>query len=238
MHKDWSSAIIMPVALLMGAMLAGGGLGAGCWSEPQEAENLGPQINGFIVDGERTDAILLREGDQITVTVVAWDPNGDEFGPELISWECDQGTVEGQGSSVRIVAPDDIVWKSPPQQLTIQCTVTVSDGLNPEVSKDLTVEILPPCPADNVPPEITGVYSDPEGITLGESARVWVEATDLEGSDLSFEWTPPFGSIEGSGDEVEWVTDEVCCTDWYDVEVVVSDGCDTSWSFVSVHVDV
>jgi hypothetical protein len=40
------------------------------------------------------------------------------------------------------------------------------------------------------------------------------------------------------GDGTSPLTDEVCCTDWYDVEVVVSDGCDTSWSFVSVHVDV
>lgn len=237
MKTGTTSSPVSALGLAVAALVAFGPT-SGCWSDPESAENLSPRINGFIVDGERTESILLREGDQITVTVVAWDPNGDEFGPERISWSCDQGTVEGEGSSVRIVAPADIVWESPPQQVLIDCTVGVTDGVNPEVTRSLSVEILPPCPADNEPPVITGVYSDPEGITLGESARVWVEASDPEGSDVSYEWTPPFGSIEGTGDEVQWVTDEVCCTDWYDVEVVVSDGCDTSWSFVSVHVDV
>ncbi len=214
------------------------GLASSCWDDPTLGDNLPPHINGFIVDGERSDDIVLREGEQITVTIVAWDPNGDELGSDNIQWSCTDGAVEGEGSSVRIVAPTDIVWDNPPQQVIITCTATVEDGVNDAVSKDLLVEVLPPCPADNEAPVINGVYAEPDAIDLGDRTRVWVDAVDPEGLDLSYEWTPPFGYIEGEGDDVEWVTDEVCCTEWYDVEVVVSDGCKTSWSFVSIHVDV
>ncbi|MDY0000752.1 MAG: hypothetical protein RBU30_05615 [Polyangia bacterium] len=211
---------------------------AGCWTDPEPGPNLAPRVNGFIVNGERRDSVLLREGESITVTVVAWDPNGDTLDSGSISWETTGGTVEGQGSSVRILAPSDIVWETPPQEVLMTVTATVSDGVNDPVSGDLTVEVLPPCQASNLPPVIHGVYSDPEGIALGESARVWVVAEDPEGLELTYTWTPPFGAIVGSGDDVLWVTDQVCCTTWYDIEVVVSDGCKSSWSFVSVHVDV
>lgn len=223
------------VILLLAALVAPQ---TGCWSDPQDGPNLAPEINGFIVNGERRESVVLREGESVTVTIVAWDPNGDAFGAERISWDASALTVEGEGSSVRLKAPEDIVWLTPPQEVLLTVTATVTDGVNPPASRDLIVQVQPPCQSSNLPPIIHGVYSDPEAIALGESARVWVDAEDPEGLEVTYSWTPPFGYIEGSGDDVVWVTDEVCCTTWYDVEVVVSDGCKSSWSFVSIHVDV
>ena len=211
---------------------------SGCWPDPQPGANLPPEVNGFIVNGERRDAVVLREGESVSVTIVAWDPNGDAFGPDAISWETTAGTLEGGGPSIRVKAPEDLQWETPPQEVSFDVTVTVSDGVNPLASRTLQVSVLPPCPVDNLPPVIHGVYADPDAIALGESTRVWVDAEDPEGLELTYTWTPPFGDIEGSGEDVRWVTDEVCCTTWYDVEILVSDGCKSSWSFVSVHVDV
>lgn len=225
----------------LGVLLAAGVLCvhlSGCFSDPEPSENLPPQINGFLVNGERREATTLREGESVAITVIAWDPNGDPFGSEFITWEATDGTIEGSGSSVRLRAPGGIQWENPPQEVNLDVSVTVTDGVNDPATRSLLVRVLPPCPADNLPPVILGVHSDPEGIPLGGSASIWVEAQDPEGQEMTYTWTPPFGTIEGSGREVRWVADQVCCTDWYDIEVVVSDGCKSSWSFVSVHVDV
>jgi hypothetical protein len=226
---------IHPVPLVLTGLF----LGAGCYFEdPSDTENLPPVINSFIIEGEKTDLLVMREGDEVSVTINAWDPNGDDLLPENIAWETAEGTSLGTGPSIGVAAPAGIQWSTPPEPYRFTVTAFLSDGVNPAVSRDLTVEILPPCEDSNQPPVINGVYADPEDITLGERTTVWVEAEDPEGRDLTFEWTPEFGIIEGTGDRVDWVTDEVCCTDWYDVEVVVSDGCKSTWGFVLVHVDV
>jgi len=213
-------------------------LAEGCWDDPRPAENQPARLNGFLMDGDPVQEVAIREGEQVTVSMVAWDPNGDELTPDNITWSCEDGSVEGSGSSVRIVAPTDIVWQTPPQEVTYTCTATITDGASDPDSASLTVEVLPPCPADNLAPEVNGVYAEPDHIQLGDKTTVWVDAVDPEGKTLTYEWTPPFGYIDGDGEQVEWVTDEVCCTAWYDVQVVVSDGCKSTWAVVQVHVDV
>jgi hypothetical protein len=209
---------------------------AGCFADPSPAENARPVIAGFAVNGARVTALALRQGEQATILVVAWDPNGDTLQADQIQWTTSGGTIDPTGPSVRFVAPTYPAGPDSGEAREVRIRAVVTDGQAEPVTRTLLVQVLPPCLAENVRPTVLGVFAERESIELGDRVKVWVEAEDPEGSALGYTWTPPFGNIVGSGAEVEWQTTETCCTDYYDVEVVVSDGCKTSWSFVSVFV--
>ncbi|MFH2005007.1 MAG: hypothetical protein ABI333_00340 [bacterium] len=231
------------VALVTG-LFSGSAVGCVWGDPPGESENLPPVINGFLVDGELLTEVALRSSDRPSITVVTWDPNGDLLTNDLISWTTSDGSIVDvggatitSGPSVRL-RPPNIVWQNPPQEVFLTMTATVSDGVTEPVSGELTVQILPPCSPTNQPPTIIDVYADPVQIELGQSATIWVEAEDPDGDAMTYEWTPDFGYIEGSGATVTWVSTDTCCPDYYPIEVVVSDGCDASWDFVDVWIDV
>ena len=213
--------------------------GGGCfWGDPpQEGTNWQPVINGFIVDDQEVTALYAREGEEKRISLVAWDPNGDSLLAENITWETTDGTIVGSGPAVRFVPPP-VAWEEPPQEVLVTITVTISDGETAPVSKTLEITMIPPCSDDNRAPTIDSITADPPRIDLGASSKITVQASDADGDTLIYEWTPPFGDIEGTGNEVYWVTDDVCCPDYYDIEVVVSDGCKSEWGFISVWVDV
>jgi len=214
---------------------------SGCWwSDAEPSPNIPPAINSFTVGGEVVETLRLREGEKPTITVIAWDGNGDQMVEENFTWEAELGTIVGFGPSVRYEPPTDIVWENPPQEVIDTVTVTVTDGQpdSEPVTRSIEVVILPPCPSDNQEPVVNSMTADPVMIDLGDSATITVDAVDPEGEDLTYEWTPPFGYIEGTGDTVEWVSTDVCCTAYYDIEVVISDGCKETWTFVSVWVEV
>jgi chitinase len=219
------------VAGVLAALLLQGCL----WDEPSPTANLPPKINGFLVGGQARESVQVREGEVVTITLVAWDPNGDPLAASAITWETTDGTVDGDGSSVRFVPPD-VAWEVPPQDVSITLTARVSDGRSDPVERSMTVQVIPPCPPDNQEPLVSTLVAEPADIQLGARTTVRAAATDPEGAALTYTWTVPFGYVEGEGPEVDWVTTTVCCTDYYDVEVVVSDGCKSTWSFVSVYV--
>ncbi len=208
------------------------------WSDPESSPNIVPVINSFTIEGEAVESLRLREGDRPSITVVAWDGNGDEMGEDSFTWEAELGTIDGFGPSIRYEPPANIVWENPPQELIDTITVTITDGQpgSEPVSETLEVEIAPPCEASNQAPIIHSVEASPLSIDLGDRTTVTVDAEDPEGEALTYEWTPAFGYMEGTGPVADWVTTDVCCLAWYSVEVVVSDGCATSWSYVEVEV--
>jgi hypothetical protein len=227
------------VTLTFAALLAvSGSLLASCWGDPTPAPNIAPVIHGFTVQGERVDSLYLREGARPSITVVISDANGDEMNEDSFTWQAELGTLDGFGPSVRYVPPTNIVWENPPQEVIDTIRVTVTDGQpgSEPASATLEVEISPPCPAVNEEPIIHAITADPLEIDLGDTSVITVDAEDPEGAPLLYEWTPPFGYMEGAGSSVTWVSTDVCCDAWYSVEVVVSDGCTASWGFVEVHV--
>lgn len=229
-------SVMLSFAVLMTVTVVGP---SGCtWGDPSASNNIQPAINNFTVGGEVVERLRLREGEKPTVTVVVWDGNGDEMVPENFTWEAALGSLVGEGPSVRYEMPAGIVWQNPPQDITDTVTVCVTDGApgSEPVCKTLDVDILPPCPEVNEEPIINSITATPDDIELGDAATVVIDAVDPEGEALSYEWTPPFGYIEGTGSSVVWVSTDVCCLAWYDVQVVVSDGCTSTWSTVGVYV--
>jgi hypothetical protein len=210
------------------------------WGDPEPSPNIQPEINAFTVGGEPVQTLRVREGEKLMITVIVWDGNGDKIVEENFTWEAELGSIDGFGPSVRYEPPTDIVWEDPPQLIIDRVTITVTDGQpgSEPVTRFIDVEILPPCPADNQEPIIHSITPLPEMIDLGDRSTITIVAEDPEGEDLTFEWTPPFGYIEGTGATVDWVSTDVCCTAYYDIEVVVSDGCKETWTYVSVYVNV
>jgi len=208
------------------------------WGEPAPSANIPPVINDFTVGGEVVQRLRLREGEKPTITVVVWDGNGDQMVEENFTWEAALGSLVGVGPSVRYEMPAGIVWENPPQELIDTVTVCVTDGQpgSEPVCKSLEIEILPPCPEINAEPIVHSITATPDDIDLGDTSTITIDAEDPEGEALSYEWTPPFGYMEGTGASVIWVSTDVCCLAWYDVQVVVSDGCTSTWTTVGVYV--
>ena len=182
------------------------------------------------------------------MAVVVWDGNGDEILEDDVAWETADGSLltsrpDGQplGPTIRFKAPQ-VDWSTvePPYITTL--TVSVWDGHegSDPVSATLDVEVLPPCPDDDAheEPVVDDILLSAEMIDLGDRVTITIEAHDPEGEDLTFEWYPPFGYIEGSGNSVDWVTTDVCCTAYYDIEYIISDGCKELWGIVSIFVTV
>jgi len=208
------------------------------WSDQEPAANIAPVINAFTVGGEVVERMRIREGERPTFTVVVWDGNGDTLSTEYFTWEAELGTVVGEGPSVRYEAPAGIVWENPPQELVDTVTVTVTDGREgtDPVSKTIDIEIMPPCPEINAEPVVNSITATPDDIELGDRSTIVIDAVDPEGEALTYEWTPPFGYMEGTGPSVVWQSTDVCCLAWYDIQVVVSDGCTSTWTTVGVYV--
>lgn len=225
------------VTLIFAALLAitAGGSSSCLWGDPEPSQNLAPVINGFSIDGEMAERVSIRVSSQPTITLVAWDPNGDALLEENITWQVTDGELIGGGPSVRFKAPP-IIWETPPQTVSATVTATVDDGSGNSISRDLVIDLQPGCTSDNQEPEIVGVFAELQEIDLGDRVVVWVEATDADGDNLTYEWIAPFGYIEGSGSTVEWVSTDVCCTADYAVQVIVSDGCGAVFDYVLVWV--
>jgi trimeric autotransporter adhesin len=57
----------------------------------------------------------------------------------------------------------------------------------------------------NHPPQIVSLVANPDSIDTGTTTILTCNATDSDGDNLSFVWDAVFGSINGSGNNVNWV---------------------------------
>ena len=227
---------ISPKCLLVAAAVALALAAPACtWDDLEPAPNQAPVIEGVLLDGEEVTEPVVREGSHIVFQVDVWDPNGDSFGTDQISWSVSDGELESEsGPSVVWTAPY-LGADSPSGDATVLVTVEVFDGKE-RVSKSTEVRVVAACSSDNQPPIIRSITADPDSIALGETTVITADVTDPEGDPIKFKWTVPFGYFEGNGPKITWVTTETCCRDWYTIQLVVTDGCTSVWGSTKVEV--
>ncbi|MGA8848617.1 MAG: Ig-like domain-containing protein [Dehalococcoidia bacterium] len=140
----------------------------------------------------------------------ATDPDGDEL---RYNWSASGGeiggVITGKGGTV--------TWTAPNSEGSYNVTVTVTDGRGGEVTDYVTIPVRA-----NLWPTINSLIANAAWTTPSGSLQVTCIASDLDGDELSYEWTTTGGDISGTGAAVNWTAPQEVGT--YNVTVVVTDG--------------
>jgi hypothetical protein len=160
-----------------------------------------PSITSLAAEPE---GVLPLEKCQIVCN--ATDPDGDELS---YNWLASGGNITGTGESVN--------WTAPRSEGSYNVIVTVTDGRGGEDTDQITITVRA-----NIPPIITSLVADADWTTPSGSLQVTCDASDLDGDELSYEWTTTGGDISGAGAAVNWTASQAVGT--YNVTVVVKDG--------------
>ena len=155
----------------------------------------------------------------LQVVCTASDPDGDELS---YNWSASAGEVTGDG--------DTATWVAPPSEDSYSVAVVVTDGHGGQVMAYVTITVR-----TNNPPTITSLTADAKWTTPSGSLRVTCTASDLDGDELSYEWSTSGGDISGTGSVASWSAPQEVGT--YNVTVVVRDGYGSS-ATKTVHISV
>jgi len=158
-----------------------------------------PAITGL----EAPERVLPSGICQIVCT--ASDRDGDELS---YNWSASGGNISGTGASVN--------WTAPDSEGFYDVTVMATDGRSVEVMKQVTIIVRA-----NTSPSINSLVADAEWTLPSGSLQVACNATDLDGDELSYEWTATEGDISGMGAVVNWTAPEGIGI--YPITVVVTD---------------
>jgi len=160
-----------------------------------------PAITSLEAEPER---VIPSGSCQIVCT--ASDRDGDELS---YNWSASRGEISGEGATVN--------WTAPLSVGSYDVTVTVTDGRGGEVTSQVTITAR-----FNKPPYITSLVADADWTTPSGSLQLTCTASDLDGDELSYEWSTSGGNITGTGAAVNWTAPEEVGI--YDITVVVKDG--------------
>jgi len=161
-----------------------------------------PAITSLVAEPDR---VLPWGSCQIVCT--ASDADGDELS---YNWSASGGQINGEG--------DTVTWTAPGSAGSYDVSVTVTDGRGGEVMKQITITVL----RANMPPIITNLVADADWTLPSDTVQVTCTALDLDGDNLSYEWSTDRGDISGTGNEAIWTAPAE--VGMYDITVVVSDG--------------
>lgn len=150
----------------------------------------------------------ISPGGTATVTVLAYDPNGDELS---YYYDTTGGTIEGSGSTVTYQAPQTTGG--------YLITAQVSDGVYYSPIKTAPVEVGGP--GLNRAPQLTKLRASVTVVRPGEVVELEATAFDEDGDTMTFHYEASGGTISGSGAEVEWHAPTA--TGDYTIEAWVSD---------------
>ena len=140
-------------------------------TEPENSsKNIPPQITSLVA---QPDAIKGRE--TIKLTCLASDSDNDNL---TYNWFCREGTFSGEGLSVN--------WSAPNRKSIFDIICTVTDGNGGNDSDTVTVIITEVAP--NQPPTIISFKAEKNNLSVGETTTITVEASDIDGDDLSYMW--------------------------------------------------
>jgi len=169
-------------------------------------------LNTVLANHEPTIASLEAEPGRIPISgscqvvCTASDSDGDELSYD---WSASGGEIGGEGAAV--------IWTAPNSTGSYYVAVMVTDDRGGEVTDDVTIIVRA-----NQPPTITNLAADTVWSTPSGTIQVTCNASDLDGDELSYEWSATGGSISSTGPEVTWTAPEETGT--YHITAVVIDG--------------
>lgn len=139
--------------------------------------------------------VSVKVGSSITLEGSAEDPDND---PLTITWRVTDQPVGSDDSSFQLSNLNDRITDfSADVAGEYVLTLTASDGINPEVSDSLTVQVI-----TNNPPQVN-ILNDNVSIEVGSSITLRGSAFDPDGDPLTYNWQvidppddsePPFGN--------------------------------------------
>jgi len=141
------------------------------------------------------------------VECVASDPDGDGL---VYEWSASKGNILDVDGAT-------IAWSAPESEGIYNITVEVTDGNGGEVTDSITITVRA-----NHPPTITSIIADKDWVTPLGSCHIRCNAEDLDGDELSYEWSANGGVISGTGSVVTWTAPEA--VGLHNTTVVVTDG--------------
>jgi len=160
-----------------------------------------PAITGLEADPEK---VIPLGSCQIACN--ATDRDGDDLS---YNWSADGGGITGEG--------DTVTWTAPNSVGSYNVTVIVTDGHGGAATDYVIITVR-----TNRPPTITSLVADAAWTLPSGGIRVTCIASDLDGDELSYEWTTTGGSISCTGAAVNWTAPEEVGI--YHTTVVVTDG--------------
>ena len=168
-------------------------------------------------------------GEELTATVDANDPDGDEVSFSL--------TGAPEGAEIDSES-GDFSWTPAESQAdsTYDIGVQASDGTaSSETSFAVTVEEQE---EENNPPQFTSVPED-DTVAVGEELAATVDANDPDGDEVSFSLTeaPEGAEIDSESGDFSWTPAESQADSTYDIGVQASDGSASSEASFTVTVE-
>ncbi len=174
----------------------------------EEETNQAPAIESITL--AKTSGVVFYE--RIKAEIKASDPDGDAL---TYTWSATKGSFEGTGAFT--------TWIAPNETGTCTITCTVSDGKTTAIiSKDITV-LGSNYVETPVPPTIYALTpSKATDIIFNEKIGLNVNAIDLNYDVLTYTWTVSGGTIDGTGENVNWTAPNNVGK--YTITCTVSDG--------------
>jgi len=204
--KAFSILLISVIALALGCSKGSDN------TSPTEAQNHAPVIQSL--DASPNE---LPHSKWTTVTCVATDPDRDSL---TYTWGAHEGELSGSGT--------DVEWRAPEEQGSYWVRVTVNDGV--AISSDsVRIAVLA-----NRAPAIQSITANPTDVVHGGSSTLTCTASDDDGDNLIYTWTPRSGTIQGNGASIQWRAPQTSGTYW--IRVAVGDGFDVTTDSVQATV--
>ncbi len=191
----------MEISYILNTTLAGGIIID--YNSGINVENYPPRIKSLSPD---KDPVLA--GDTVKVYCTAVDPDSDSL---TYSWTFPDTVMPGGNKTESWTTPDD------PGDYPVH--IIVNDGKN---GADTTQIIIRVVEAINHSPQIEGLNALPRKIDLGGLSEIECLAYDEDGDELSYHWSAGEGSIEGTGEKINW-TAPLSQGNYY-IKCIVDDG--------------
>ncbi len=152
------------------------------------------------------EAEQIVPSSSVQIVCNASDSDGDELS---YGWSASAGEIDGAG--------DMVTWTAPASEGSYSVAVVVTDGGGGQATASVTITVR-----TNNPPTIASLIADAEWTVPSGTLQVACSTLDLDGDELSYDWSTTAGSISGTGPVVSWTAPQEVGT--YEVTVMVRDG--------------